>query len=101
MLPPERIIFPVPGTAAEINTFILEILRHCHCSDGCHAMTEKALMDELSAAYGPDHLGELLADMNGTLISYGQKAESPVEVTELGRAILLGTVRDIFNGETE
>ena len=68
---------------------------------GKEDITEKALMDELSAIYGPDHLGELLADMNGKLISYGQKADMPLQITELGKAILLGTVRDIIAGKTE
>ena len=60
-------------------------------------LTEGEMMQELEAQYGPDHLGELLAGMNGTLISYDQGAESEVRITELGKTIIYDIVRSMFH----
>ena len=55
------------------------------------------LWADISEGYGQERMGELLAGMNGTLISYAPDREDTIHVTDLGMKVVTDAIRDIHH----
>lgn len=59
--------------------------------------SQEELWADISEGYGQERMGELLAGMNGTLISYASDREDTIHVTDLGMKVVTDAIRDIHH----